>query len=96
MKQAEQIIVRRASRIMETIREALQAGRPAYLTDGTVTRAILAAEIDGYVTGEFLTIGTETGTAQFEVSLGGYLEGDYGLVELSDGIYFAPDWWIRI
>ena len=85
-----------AEQIIRTIQEALDAGRPVYLTDGTVTRSVTAAEIDGYGLRKLLTISTETAILQFELSLCGYLVPEWGLAELSDGLYFAPDWWIEL
>ena len=38
--------------------QALGAGRPVYLTDGTVTRSVTAVEIDGYGLRKFPAVST--------------------------------------
>lgn len=82
--------------IVKAIQDALQANRPVYLTDGTVTRLVQAVEVDDCGIGDFLTIHTETAIMQYEISVDGYLTQDWGLAELSDGLYFAPNWWIEL
>lgn len=89
-------MLKRAEQIMAAIQEALQAGRPVYVTDGTVTQLVQAVEIDECGIDKFLTIHAETQIMQYEIDFGDYVKQDWGMVELSDGLYFAPEWWIKL
>ena len=81
--------------------EALAAGRPAFMTDGTVTHKVIQVElIDSN-----LAHGRE-GTLDVRIEGGRWKQipviwpwdelTGYGLTELCDGLYIAPDWWIAL
>lgn len=84
---------------------AIDAGEPAYLTDGTVTRRIIRVLIDeGAEKGlpaplcdkDSLGVLLDTGNwVWLEEDENGALP-DIGLVTLSSELYLAPLWWIKL
>ncbi len=93
--------IKDAKQILSRITEALAAGRPAFMTDGTVTRKIIKAEI----TDPNLVCCRES-TLDVRIEDGSWKQlpikwpwdelVEYGLADLSDGLYIAPDWWIAL
>ncbi len=93
--------IKDAKKILSRITETLAVGRPAFMTDGTVTRKVIQVEL----TDSDLARGRE-GTFDVRIEDGSWkqipviwpwdeLDG-YGLTELGDGLYIAPDWWIAL
>lgn len=93
--------IKNAKQILSSITEALAAGRPVFITDGTVTRKVSKAEI----TSTDLAHGRE-GTFDVLLEDGRWAQISinwpwddligYGLANLSDGLFIAPDWWIAL
>lgn len=93
--------IKNAKQILSSITEALAAGRPVFITDGTVTRKVSKVEI----TSADLAHGRE-GTLDVLLEDGRWAQIpmnwpwddliDYGLANLGDGLYIAPDWWIAL
>ncbi len=93
--------IKDAKQILSRITEALAAGRPAFMTDGTVTRKVIQVEL----TDSNLALGRE-GTLDVRIEDGSWKQipvswpwdelTEYGLTELDDGLYIAPDWWIAL
>ena len=91
--------IKNIKQILGCITEALAAGRPAFMTDGTVTRKVIQVEL----TDSDLTHGRE-GTLDVRIEDGSWKQipvswpwdelTGYGLTELGDEMYIAPDWWI--
>ena len=93
--------MKNADQILSSIAEALAAGRLVLMTDGTVTRKVIQAEI----TDSALPYHQER---TFDVCLegGGWVQlpiswpwddlTGYGLTRLDDALYLAPDWWIAL
>lgn len=89
--------IKGAKQILSRVTEALAAGRLVLMTDGTVTRKIIQMEIT--------THGLKS-TLDVQVEITGWLEipiiwpwdelTGYGLTELGDELYLAPDWWIAL
>lgn len=93
--------IKDAKKILSRIAKALAAGRPAFMTDGTVTRRVVQVEL----TDSDLALGRE-GTLDVQIEDGSWKQipviwpwdelTEYGLTELGDGLYIAPDWWIAL
>ncbi len=91
--------IKNIKQILSCITEALAADRPTFMTDGTVTRKVIQVEL----TDSDLTHGRE-GTLDVRIEDGSWKQipvswpwdelTGYGLTELGDGMYIAPDWWI--
>ena len=91
--------IKNTKQILSCITEALAAGRPAFMTDGTVTHKVIQVEL----TDSDLTHGRE-GTLDVRIEDGSWKQipvswpwdelTGYGLTELGDEMYIAPDWWI--
>ena len=81
--------------------EALASGRPAFLTDGTVTRKVIQVEMSDsdFVCGRERTLDVrieDGGMIQIPITWPLDELTGYGLTELGDGLYIAPDWWIAL
>jgi len=93
--------IKDAKKILSRIAGALTAGRPAFMTDGTVTRKVIQVEL----TDSDLAHSRE-GTLDVRIEDGSWKQisvnwpwnelTGYGLTELGDGLYIAPDWWIAL
>lgn len=93
--------IKNTKQIISCITEALAAGRPAFMTDGTVTRKVIQVEL----TDSDLAHGRES-TLDVRIEDGSWKQipvswpwdelTGYGLTELGDGMYIAPDWWIAL
>ena len=93
--------IKDAKKILSRLEEALAAGHPVFMTDGTVTRKVIQAEL----TDSDLAFGRE-GTLDVRIEDGSWKQipviwpwdelTEYGLTELDDGLYIAPDWWIAL
>jgi len=93
--------IKEAKQILSRITEALATGRSAFMTDGTVTRKIIMVEI----TNPGLAYGSES-TLDVQIKDGSRKQlpikwpwdelVEYGLADLNDGLYIAPDWWIAL
>lgn len=93
--------IKDAKQILSRITKALAAGRPAFMTDGTVTRKIVKVEITdpNLVCGRKSTLDVciEDGSWKHIPIKWPWDElTEYGLTELGDGLYIAPDWWIAL
>ena len=93
--------IKDAKKILSCISEALAASRSVFMTDGTVTRRVIQVEL----TDSDLVLGRE-GTLDVRIEDGSWKQipvswpwdelTEYGLTELGDGLYIAPDWWIAL
>ena len=94
--------IKDAKKILSRIAEALTAGRPALMTDGTVTRKVIQVELadSDLAHGREGTLDVrriEDGSwKQLPVNWPWNELTGYGLTELGDGLYIAPDWWIAL
>lgn len=81
--------------------DALASGRPPFLTDGTVTRKVIQVEMSDsdFVCGRKRTLDVrieDGGMIQIPITWPWDELTGYGLTELGDGLYIAPDWWIAL
>ena len=93
--------IKNAKQILSCITEALTAGRPVFMTDGTVTRKVTKVEMTSQdlVRGResTLDVRTEDGSwKQLPVNWPWDELAGCGLTSLDDGLYIAPDWWIAL
>ena len=80
--------------LFDRIVKALFSLRPVYITDGTVTRLLTAADHIG--SGE---IRCQLDNGSFLYLYPGFekdLDGEIGLMEADEGYYLAPQWWIDL
>ena len=79
--------------VMDKIAEYLVNDRPVYVTDGTVTRRVVFALVYNRV----LSLNTDQPRECVEIpeAVLSQLDG-WGMQELSDGLFIAPEWWIAI
>lgn len=93
--------IKNTKQILSCITEALAAGRPVFMTDGTVTRKVIQVELTdsdlAHSRESTLDVRIEDGSwKQIPVSWPWDELAGYGLTELGDGLYVAPDWWITL
>lgn len=93
--------IKNAKQILSCVTEALAAGRPVFITDGTVTHKVSGVEIAGldlmYSRKSTLDVQIEDGSwIQLTINWPWDELVGCGLTDLGDGLYIAPDWWIAL
>lgn len=79
--------------VFDKVAKSLVDDRPVYVTDGTVTRRVVAAGIDE--NSLMLQMGMARDRVEIpEAALSA--SGGWGVAELEDGLYIAPEWWLAI
>lgn len=78
--------------ILKRVEEALAKRQTVFITDGTVTRRVLEiSESDG----ELFISGDANTWVTLVCDLCGYVDG-WNVMDAKEGLYIAPNWWIKI
>jgi len=79
--------------VFDKVTEYLVNDCPVYVTDGTVTRRVVAAGIDE----KSLMLQMGMARDRVEIPEAALSASDgWGMAELEDGLYIAPEWWLAI
>lgn len=79
--------------VFDKVTEYLVNDRPVYVTDGTVTRQVVSAGIDE--NSLMLQMGMARDRVEIPEAALSASDG-WGMAELEDGLYIAPEWWLAI